>query len=99
MPPPLAKQRSQFTDVWQRFTRNRIAVAGLIIVVLLVLMALLAPLLAPQDPAVQTLADKRMPPGATYWLGADEFGRDILSRVIYGARVALYVALVAVALA
>jgi len=85
--------------VWQRFTRNRIAVAGLIIVVLLVLMALFAPLLAPQDPAVQTLANKRMPPGATYWLGADEFGRDILSRVIYGARVALYVALVAVALA
>ncbi|MEZ4619396.1 MAG: ABC transporter permease [Caldilineaceae bacterium] len=99
LPTPLAKQRSQFSDVWQRFTRNRIAVAGLVIVLLLVLMALLAPLLAPQDPAVQTLADKRMPPGATYWLGADEFGRDILSRVIYGARVALYVALVAVALA
>jgi len=99
LPPSLAKQRSQFSDVWQRFTRNRIAVAGLIIVVLLVLMALFAPLLAPQDPAVQTLANKRMPPGATYWLGADEFGRDILSRVIYGARVALYVALVAVALA
>jgi peptide/nickel transport system permease protein len=94
-----SKQRSQFTDVWQRFTRNRIAVAGLIIVLLLVLMAIFAPVLAPQDPAVQTLADKRMPPGATYLLGADEFGRDILSRVIYGARVALYVALVAVALA
>ncbi|MCB0065342.1 MAG: ABC transporter permease [Caldilineaceae bacterium] len=99
MPTPLAKQRSQLFDVWQRFTLIRSAVAALLIVVLLVLMALLAPVLAPQDPAVQTLADKRMPPGATYWLGADEFGRDILSRVIYGARVALYVALVAVALA
>ncbi len=94
-----SRQRSQFIDVWQRFTRNRIAVAGLIIVLLLVLMALFAPVLAPQDPAIQTLADKRMPPGTTYWLGADEFGRDILSRVIFGARVALFVALVAVALA
>lgn len=94
-----SRPRSQFYDVWQRFTRNRIALAGLIIVLLLILMALFAPVLAPQDPAIQTLADKRMPPGATYWLGADEFGRDILSRVIYGARVALYVAVVAVALA
>ncbi|MCB0107817.1 MAG: hypothetical protein KDE53_17975, partial [Caldilineaceae bacterium] len=48
-PSPLSKQRSQLLDVWQRFTRNRIAVAGLIIVLLLVLMALLAPVLAPQD--------------------------------------------------
>jgi peptide/nickel transport system permease protein len=94
-----SRPRSQLIDVWRRFTRNRIALAGLIIVLLLILMAIFAPVLAPQDPAMQTLADKRMPPGATYWLGADEFGRDILSRVIYGARVALYVAVVAVALA
>ena len=67
--------------------------AGLLIVLLLILMALFAPLLAPQDPAVQTLADKRMPPGTTYWLGADEFGRDILSRMIYGARISLTVGL------
>lgn len=92
-------QRFQLNDAWQRFLRNRIAVAGLIIVLFLLCMAIFAPLLAPMDPAVQTLADKRTPPGGTYLLGADEFGRDILSRVIYGARVALYVAIVAVALA
>lgn len=81
------------------FARNRLAVAGLIIVLGLIVVALLAPWLAPADPAVQTLADKRMPPGAQYPLGADEFGRDILSRLIFGTRVALFVALVAVAIA
>src|SRR5262249_60972677 len=55
--------------------------------------------LAPRDPAKQALIDKRIPPGAKYWLGADEFGRDILSRVIYGSRVALLVGGVSVAIA
>jgi ABC-type dipeptide/oligopeptide/nickel transport system permease subunit len=81
------------------FARNRLAMAGLVIVLGLIVVALLAPWLAPADPAVQTLADKRMTPGAQYLLGADEFGRDILSRLIFGTRVALFVALVAVAIA
>ncbi|MEM7132706.1 MAG: ABC transporter permease [Chloroflexota bacterium] len=92
-------QRPLLSDVWRRFTHNRIAMAGLVIVLLLLVMALFAPVLAPMDPAIQTLDDKRTPPNATYLLGADEFGRDILSRVIYGARIALFVAIVAVALA
>ena len=75
------------------------AMAGTVIVFLLVFTAIFAPWLAPKDPAVQKLDDKRMPPGIEYPLGADEFGRDILSRVIYGTRVALYVAIVAVAIA
>ncbi|GIV79695.1 ABC transporter permease [Litorilinea aerophila] len=93
------KRRSPAADVVRRFARNRLAVAGLIIVVFLLFTAICAPLLAPMDPAQQHLADKRMPPGPKYWLGADEFGRDILSRLIYGSRVALYVACVAVAIA
>jgi ABC-type dipeptide/oligopeptide/nickel transport system permease subunit len=60
-------------------------------VVVLVLTALLAPWLAPRDPARQSLMEKRAQPGGKYWLGADEFGRDILSRVIYGSRIALLV--------
>ena len=75
------------------------AMAGTVIVLLLVFTAIFAPWLAPKDPAAQTLADKRTPPGVEYPLGADEFGRDILSRVIYGTQVALYVAIVAVAIA
>jgi len=86
-------------DVVRQFSRNRMAVAGLVIVVLVTFTAALAPLLAPADPAVQQLDDKRMPPNSDYLLGADEFGRDILSRIIYGSRVALFVALVAVAIA
>ena len=69
---------------WRRFRRNRLALLGATIVAVLVLMALFAPHVAPADPARQSLADKRMPPGGKYLLGADEFGRDIASRLVYG---------------
>ena len=84
---------------WARFFRNRLAVIGLALVVVLVVAALLAPWLAPRDPARQSLMEKRAQPGAKYWLGADEFGRDILSRVIYGSRVALLVGALSVTIA
>src|SRR3989475_13337218 len=64
---------------------------GLALIVVLAVSAALAPWLAPYDPARQSLIEKRARPGAKFWLGADEFGRDILSRVIYGTRVALLV--------
>ncbi|MCB0075005.1 MAG: ABC transporter permease, partial [Caldilineaceae bacterium] len=95
----LSRRRSPLGDVTRHFLRNKLAVAGLIIVALLVFAAVFAPVLAPQDPAQQHLEDKRTPPGPEYPLGADEFGRDILSRVIYGSRVALFVAVTAVAIA
>ena len=84
---------------WGRFTRNRLAVVGLALIVVLALSAMLAPWLAPYDPARQSLIEKRATPGAKYWLGADEFGRDILSRVIYGSRVALLVGVLSVLIA
>ena len=86
-------------DAWRRFRRNRLAMVGLVIVMLIVTAAALAPWLAPQDPAKQSLFEKRARPGGKYILGADEFGRDILSRVIYGARIALLVGLVSVGIA
>lgn len=92
----MTRSRAPFWDTWRRFVRNRLAIAGLAIVLLMSIAALAAPILAPQDPAAQELSDKRMPPGEKYLLGADEFGRDILSRVIYGSRVALLVAVLAV---
>src|SRR5262249_58582903 len=61
--------------------------------------AMLAPWLAPYDPTRQSLVEKRAHPGAKYLLGADEFGRDILSRVIYGSRVALLVGVLSVTIA
>jgi len=78
-------------QAWRRFRTNRLALAGLALVALLALTAALAPWLAPYDPARQSLVEKRALPGGKYLLGADEFGRDILSRVIYGSRVALLV--------
>ena len=78
-------------NAWARFRRNRLALVGLVLVVVLAVSAALAPWLAPYDPARQSLVEKRAKPGAKFALGADEFGRDILSRVIYGSRVALLV--------
>src|SRR4029453_1556817 len=76
-------------NAWGQFRRNRLAVAGLAIVALLLLAARGAPGVAPAGPAKQSLIEKRARPGGKFLLGADEFGRDILSRVIYGSRVAL----------
>jgi peptide/nickel transport system permease protein len=86
-------------DAWTRFRRNRLALVGLGLIVVLALSAVLAPWVAPHDPARQSLVEKRARPGGKYVLGADEFGRDILSRVIYGARVALLVGLLSAAIA
>ena len=85
--------------MWKRFRRNRLALVGLLIVGMLALAAAAAPVLAPRDPARQVLEDKRTLPGGKYWLGADEFGRDIASRLIYGSRVALAVGVVSVLIA
>jgi peptide/nickel transport system permease protein len=86
-------------DAWRRFQRNRLALVGLAIVAMLLTAAVLAPWLAPRDPAKQSLMEKRARPSATYLLGADEFGRDILSRVIHGTRVALVVGTLSVTIA
>ena len=86
-------------SAWAQFRRNRLAVAGLAIVALLLIAAVGAPWLAPADPARQSLIEKRAKPGGKFLLGADEFGRDILSRVIYGTRVALVVSVLSVAVA
>lgn len=75
--------------VLRRFLRNYLGVVGLVVTTLLILVALFAPLIAPKDPAEQSLISRRASPNSEFILGADEFGRDILSRLIYGARVSL----------
>ncbi len=84
---------------WKRFRRNRLALIGLGVVAALVVLATAAPLVAPRDPALQTLDDKRHSPDAKYWLGAVELGRDVASRLVYGSRVALAVGVVSVLIA
>jgi peptide/nickel transport system permease protein len=99
MTAPAAAPATLSADTWARFRRNRLALAGLVVVVLLAVAAAGAPWLAPADPAKQSLIEKRARPGEKFLLGADEFGRDILSRIIYGSRVALLVGLLSVAIA
>lgn len=93
------ENKKRWQDIKRLFLRNHLAVVGLIIVLVIILTAVLAPLIAPYDPAEQRLMDKRHLPGEKYIFGADEYGRDIFSRVIYGTRVALIVALVATSVA
>jgi peptide/nickel transport system permease protein len=73
------------------FRNNWLAATGLFLVAFFVLMALLAPWLAPHDPAVIDLPSRLHPPGAGHWMGTDELGRDILSRIIYGSRISMLV--------
>ena len=81
-------------DVWRRFRRNRLAVFGAGLVGLLVVVALFAPLIAPYSPTLVQLNAQFEPPSAAHPFGTDFYGRDILSRVIYGARISLVIGLV-----
>lgn len=80
---------------WKSFARNKLAVVGLLIVLAFVLIAIFAPWLAPYDPNKQTLRDQLQSSSSTYWLGTDDVGRDILSRIIIGSRVSLMVGIIA----
>lgn len=83
------------TVYFQVFRTNPFAGIGFVFVVLLILIAIFAPWLAPQDPLAQSLADRDLPPGGEHWMGTDRLGRDIFSRVLYGARVSLSVGIIA----
>ena len=76
---------------WLAFRRNPLAVLGLAIVLLLLLVAAFAPWLAPSSPIEQDLAARLQPPSADHWLGTDELGRDIYSRIVHGSRITLYI--------
>jgi peptide/nickel transport system permease protein len=91
--------RSRWEDFRRTFFSNRLAVFGTTVMAVFILMAVFAPLVAPYDPLQQDLAAKFAPPSAAHPLGQDELGRDILSRIIYGARISLTAGLAAVAIA
>ncbi len=83
-------------SAWRRLLESRLAILGLIVVALVVVLALLAPLLPLPDPAAIDIVHKLLPPGsAGHWLGTDNLGRDLLSRVIWGARISLLAGAVA----
>jgi ABC-type dipeptide/oligopeptide/nickel transport system permease subunit len=98
---PAIKIRSQnlYVVTWRQLARKRTALFGLGLIILLVLTAILADVLAPHDP-IETFVDALMaPPSAQFPLGTDMLGRDVLSRLIHGTRVSLYVGVLSLVLA
>lgn len=85
--------------LWLAFRQNRIAWVGLVLLALILLVAIFAPWLAPHDPLEQNIIVRLEPPSSEFWLGTDSYGRDVLSRLIYGARISLFVGFVAILMA
>lgn len=90
---------SLWQDAWVRLRRNRLAVFGLVVMVVLILLALLTPWVAPYAYDAQDLDLGATPPSAAHWLGTDVFGRDLLTQILYGGRISLAVGFVATAVA
>ncbi len=95
----LPPQTTLFRDALRRLLRNKLAIIGMVILGLFIFCAIFAPWIAPYDPIAQDVTRRREPPSWEHPFGLDEVGRDLLSRVIYGARVSLYVGVASVSLA
>ena len=88
---PVTRSPGYWATVWRRFRRDPVAVGAGIVILLIILMAILAPYIAPQDPYKGMTLRRLRPPGTDgFPLGTDELGRDMLSRLIYGARLSLF---------
>jgi len=90
--------RSQVVEIWRRFRRSKSAMVGLAMLLTLIIMAIFAEVIAPYNPIAQDLQNRMLPPGGNHILGTDELGRDILSRIIFGARISVTVGLIAVSI-
>jgi peptide/nickel transport system permease protein len=93
----LSAPRSPWRAMVSRILTDRTTLAGIILCTIVVLGALLAPWLAPHDPLEQNIIDRLAGPGSEYPLGTDQFGRDVLSRLLWGARVSLLVSFLSIA--
>ncbi|MFW5786654.1 MAG: ABC transporter permease [Halanaerobiales bacterium] len=86
-------------DILYRFYKNKLAFIGFIILFVFIILALAAPLIAPYDPFEMGTGGQLEKPSSEHWFGTDQFGRDILSRVIYGARISFRVGIISVSIA
>lgn len=97
---PASRMQARLGRAWRitgALWHNPLAVVGAVIILVLILTAAFAPWIATHDPLAQTLTDRLLPPSGTHWMGTDELGRDIWSRVVFGARITLViVAMVAI---
>ena len=92
-------RRSPLRRTMTRFLSNPMTACGIVLCAVVVLAALLAPWLAPYDPNAQDIVDRLAPPGGDYLLGTDQFGRDVLSRILWGARISLSISIASTAAA
>ena len=92
-------RKSQLREIWGRFCKNKIALLGLICLLLLVAMALFADVIAPEGYDNQDLYNKFALPSAEHWFGTDNVGRDIFDRVVHGSRISLTVGMISVSIA
>jgi peptide/nickel transport system permease protein len=83
------EEEKQSVVIWRRFRKHKLAVVGMIMISLLVFMAVAAPVVAPYDPLRIVLKERNMGPSIAHWLGTDELGRDMLSRLLYAGRISL----------
>src|SRR5712692_10106624 len=90
--------RGRWVEFVTHLTHNPVGLVGLTLVLLFILLAIAAPLVSPFDPIAQP-ARRLLPPGGRYLFGTDEFGRDVLSRIIFGSRVSLQVGIISVGIA
>lgn len=90
----LEKPVSLWRDAWDRLVKNKLAVIGLVMVLVLFFAAVFGPYLTPYDFLSQNLDDRNLPMSWAHWFGTDDLGRDVFSRVLYGARTAFFVAIV-----
>lgn len=92
-----ASQEPRHASAWQIFTRNKLAIVGLCFILFWVIVALVAPFVAPFDPTGINFADKLVAPGVNgHILGTDQYGRDVLSRIMYGARISIWCGVISV---
>ena len=92
------KKQSQVKEVWRRLCKNKLAIVGLVLVVIIVLASVLAPFLTPYHYDAMDLMAAKQYPSAAHWLGTDNYGRDILTRILYGGQTSLLISLVAIAI-
>jgi peptide/nickel transport system permease protein len=94
----VSPRMKKWSSFYKKLRKNRIAMVGGIIVLFYIVIAILAPMIAPFDPLQIDLSKKLLPPSADHWMGTDDKGRDIMSRLIYGARISLVVGFVSVSI-
>lgn len=90
-PPIIEETSSSFREGWRSFKKNKLALVGGTIVLFFILLAIFAPIIAPEGVNEQKLQERLQAPSSEHWFGTDDFGRDVFSRVLHGAKTSLWV--------